>query len=134
MKLQTESSLIKNLQFVYCMEQKNGCIFDEETCKLSMRNYLKNTLKFEKVGDLYQAIKLPQNYIPNLKRLGIRFMVQRRQNIDNDNAYQMEENQDVNNSENPTVLALPPLQEINTNVYFGQIRGTNYWPPYPNPY
>ncbi len=72
MKLKTESSLIKHLQFVYCMENRNECIFDEETCKLQMRNYMKNILKYEKVDDLYQNNNLSQNYIdiPNLQRLG----------------------------------------------------------------
>ncbi len=46
MILKTKPSLIKLLQFVYCMENRNECILDEETCKV-MRSYMENILNYQ---------------------------------------------------------------------------------------
>ncbi len=122
MQLKTESALVKHLQFVYCMQTRNECIFDAERCKLSMRKYMKDSLKYEKVDDLYRNNKLPQNSIPNLRRLGIRVIVVQ-QNIDNDNDQLMEENENV-----------VPFLEEHINVQYGPIRGTDYEHQPSNPY
>ncbi len=115
MKLKTKPSLVKLLQFVYCMENRNECIFDEETCKVSLRNYMTNILKDNKVAELYSNNKFPSNDIPNLKSLGIGVIILKRDANNNDNEQVLDEI-NSNDKENVLPTLIPQKNEQITSI------------------